>query len=141
MPVILHTMTGIQCYFDSHAFIRNIQDTIGFPALLCKHALLVYGIHIRQVDRCCCAQRSEENNLLHHPRRITPLLQYIRYPLAGMSVTIWIAGMGHLLILFLVLKKNLEHPVDGLFVCTNELESPCINTFRSFSGVARDKSN
>ncbi len=50
---------------DRHALIRNIQDTIGSPALLCKYDLLIYGIHIWLIDRCCCAQRSEKKKESH----------------------------------------------------------------------------
>ena len=56
-----------------------------------------------------------------------------------MAIAIRIAGIGHLLILFFVLKKQLECLVDSLFVCTYKLESSGINTFWSLGGIPPDE--
>lgn len=46
MAVIVHSMSRVQCYLESHALNRNIQNTVRSPALLCEHDLLINLIHI-----------------------------------------------------------------------------------------------
>ena len=74
-----------------------------------------------------------------NPSLILFPLQDIRNPFTGMAIAIRIAGIGHLLVLFIILQKHLESAVDHFFGSTDELQCPGINSFRSLGGIPPDE--
>ena len=75
-------------------------------------------------------------DLPRFPGTVQLTFENIRDSLAGVSITIGVAGVAHLVVLGLVLEEQLESFVDSLLVRADEFQSARIDAFGAFRGVA-----